>query len=146
KVLGIEKADNWLEIYSIAIESQLIKYILKTTSNGLPSYDSLVAHYSSDGEKIIISSESQPEQRVCLIKDESGNGNHLVQSKLNQMPILQVDRLNNRDKIRFDTVRQTLLKSCGNLAIDKPQITWFTVFSPGIEYNHDKQLPHGAVF
>lgn len=145
-VLGIEKADNWVEIYSRAIESQLIKYIPTTKINRLPSYDSLVAHYSSDGEKIIISSEGNQEQRVCLINDESGNGNHLVQSQLNQMPILQVDRLNNREKIRFDTVRHTLLKSCGNLAIDKPQITWFTIFSPGIEYNHNKQLPHSAVF
>ncbi|MEG4838606.1 CmcI family methyltransferase [Microcoleus sp. B9-D4] len=144
-VLGIEKADDWVEIYSRAIESQLIKYIPNTKNNGLPSYDSLVAHYSSDGEKIIISSEGHKEQRVCLIRDESGNGNHLVQSQLNQMPIFQ-DGLNNRGKLRFDNVRQTLLKSCGNLAINKPQITWFTVFSLGIEYNHDKQLPHGAVF
>ena len=147
KELDIEQANNWVELYIQAHKSQLIKYISANTKEKhkqLPFSDSLVAHYRSDGEKVVTSTGQ--ETRVCLIQDDSGNGNHLTQSQLQKMPIWKIDRLKNRETIVFASARQNILKSCENLSIKQPQISWFAVFTPGIEYGNNKKLPSGAVF
>lgn len=145
KELDIEQANDWLELYTQVNKSNSIRFLsAKAQEKKLAFSNSLVAHYRSDGEKIVIGGGK--EMRVCFIQDESGNGNHLIQSQLQKMPIWKVDRLNNQEIITFTSKGQTVLKSSNNLTIAKPQISWFTVFTPGIEYGNNKKLPHGAVF
>lgn len=131
--LGIEQANSWVELYTQVKKLRIIKYISPTTQERkIPRGDSLVAHYCSDGEKIVVSNGK--ETRVCFIQDESGNENHLTQANVLKMPLLKENSLRDSMSLCFPNKKETILKSVKKIKLDKPIVTWTIVFSLSIEY------------
>lgn len=133
KELDIEEANNWVELYTQANKSQIIKLVsAKVKDKKLPCSDSLVAHYRSDGEKVVISSSK--ETRVCLIADESDNENHLVQASVLKMPLLEKSSPRELTSLCFSNNQETILKSVKKIKLEQPIVTWSIVFQLSTEY------------